>query len=468
MLAELKPFTSQQLQEVHARTLDLLDKTGIVIMHKPSLAMLAEHGAKVEGSLVRFPPKLVEDALSMVPSEFTLVGRNRARSVKIGNGSLVLAPTGGEVYVHDIERGRRTGRLEDLANFIKLAQGSRVVDVTDVSTVDPSELRGDEKTCLSMLEGIKNSDKPLEGLSVGKMQSEICIRMAEIATQATHEEQFIIAIANTFSPLSWDQNMLEAIWAYSGANQPVVITCCSLSGVTAPISLAGSIVQDNAEILAGVIIAQLIRPGAPVVYGNTSSIGDMKTLGLATGAPECALLATASCQLARFYRLPFRGGGGLTDAKEVDVQAGIESTMNLFCTFANKVDYVLHGLGMLDGFNTVSYEKWIVDEEICGMARRFFRGIDQFSGEMMTAIQDVGPGGNFLEHSSTLLNFRTAFYTPVISNRDNWDNWCQSKVSIPEKAKETWEKRLAEFEAPLLPPEVYKELLSFVGKQASN
>jgi trimethylamine--corrinoid protein Co-methyltransferase len=464
MLMEMKVLRDVQLQNIHEKTLYLLEKVGIAIKHGPTIELLAEHGARVEGGLVKFPPKLVNDTLALAPDEFLLSGRNRERSVRIGNGSLVCAPTSGEVFVQDMEGGRREGTLQDLTNFIKLCQSSDAIGVTDVAVVDPSDLKGNETVCRSMLEGIRNSDKPLQGLSGGVSQSELSIQMAEIATQATRKEHFIIGIANTFSPLAWDQNMLEAIWSYSGANQPVVITCCSLGGVTAPISLAGSMVQNNAEILAGVVLSQLIRPTAPVVYGNTSSVADMKTMALATGAPEYALLETASCQLARYYHLPFRGGGGLTDAKDVDVQAGIESTSSLLCAFANRVDYIMHALGMMNGFMTVSYEKWIVDEEICARARRFFNGMDELTDETMDVIQEIGAGGNFLSHKSTINNFRTALFIPAISDRDNWDNWQDNKRSILLNANRAWKRRLAEFQDPHLCSEVDKELLAFVEK----
>ncbi len=464
VFVELMAFSDEQLHEVHEKTLYLLETTGLIFKHEPTLELLARHGAMVEGNLVKFPSKLINEALEMVPSEFTVVGRNRDKSVKIGNGSLVFAPTSGEVFVHDIERGRREGTLKDLENFIKLCQSSDVIGVADVAIVDPSGLKGDEIVCLSMQEGIKNSDKPLQGLSVGSRQSELSIQMGKIATQATHGEHYLMGIINTFSPLAWDKNMLDALWSYCSADQPVVITCCSMGGSSAPVSLAGSIVQNNVEILAGVVVAQLIRPGVPVVYGNTSSITDMKTMSLATGAPEFSLMEIAACQLARFYKLPFRGGGGLTDAKEVDVQAGIESATNLFCTFAINADYILHGLGMTDGFMTVSYEKWIIDEEICGRLRRFYNGVDPLSNDIIQTIQDVGPFGSYLSHPSTFENFKKEFYMPTISDRDNWEKWSKNKTSILVNANKAWKKRITEFEAPPLLPKVEKELAEFVEK----
>ncbi|NPV28650.1 MAG: trimethylamine--corrinoid methyltransferase [Firmicutes bacterium] len=465
MLLEPKVFTDKQIEELHSKTLDLLETMGVTFHHRESRELLARHGAEVDGSVVKIPARLVEEALSLAPSEFTLIARNRDRSVRIGNGSLVFVPTGGEVYVHDIKNGRRPGTLQDLINFIKLEQSSEHIEISDASIVDPADLRGDAKVCISMLECIRNSDKPLEGMSDGRRQSEICLEMARIATEPADGEFFIIAIVNSFSPMGWDNSMLEAIHTYAGAGQPVVVTACSMAGLTSPASLAGTLVQNNAEILAGIVLAELIKPGTPVVYGNTSSIADMKTTILCTGAPENALILTAACQLARYYKLPFRGGGGLTDAKVVDVQAGIEATTNLLFTFANKVDYVLHGLGMVDSFLTVSYEKWIVDDEICGRIKRLLRGIESLTDDDIQSIRETGFAGNFLEHPSTITRFRTEFYTPVVSDRTNWSTWSASGKSVLDSAHETWKKRLAEFVAPDLPKAIEKSLLAYIEKE---
>jgi trimethylamine--corrinoid protein Co-methyltransferase len=464
MLVNFNIFSGAQLQTLHEKTLYLLETTGIAMQHQPTLDLLARHGATVDGKVVKIPSKLVEEAIASAPSEFTLIGRDRAKSVRIGNGSLIIAPTGGEVFVHDIDGGRREATLQDLTNFLKLCQTSDVIGVTDCDIVDPNELAGNAKVCLSMMEGIKNSDKPLEGFSIGTEQSDLCLQMTKIATQPAGDEHYIMAIVNPLSPLGWDDNMLEALWAFCSANQPVVITCCSMGGSSAPVNLTGGIIQNNVEILAGVVIAQLIRQGSPVIYGNTSSIADMRTMSLATGAPEAGLMEAAACQLARFYHLPFRGGGGMTDAKEVDVQAGVESTTNLFCAYASQADYVLHGVGMMDGFLTVSYEKWIVDEEICGRMQRFFKGMDDISEAVIQTIQDVGPRGSYLMHKSTVQSYKKEFYMPKISDRNNWDKWIKGNISIMANANRAWKKRLAEFTAPALAPEVERELAAFIDQ----
>jgi len=286
--------------------------------------------------------------------------------------------------------------------------------------------------------------------------------MARIAA-GNMGEHYIIGIVNSLSPMAWDERMLEGIWAYAGKRQPLVITCCSMAGFTSPTTLATTLVQNNAEILAGIILAQLINPGTPVVYGNTSTVTDMQTMNLCIGAPEYALLSTASAQLARFYGLPYRSGGGLTDAKEVDAQAGIEAMTNLLYTMANNVDFVLHSVGIMESFLCINYEKWIMDEEILGRILRMLRGVGELPDGAVDLLSEVDPSGHFLDQPDTLLNFRNVFFRPALSDRSNWDSWVKKKKSFREAVHEIWKSRLMNFTPPELPLATETELKRYIN-----
>lgn len=455
-------LTEKQLQAIHQATLDLLAGCGIAIHHVPSLQLFKRHGAEVAGEIVKLPEQLITNALTAIPPFFKVIGRNPHRTVGIGEVSQpVLGPAAGAVYIIEHDNRRRPAALSDLQNFLRLSQASEVINVSCAGIIEPADLPPQGKHLYSMLEAIKQSDKPLLGLSLGKRVAADSIALAQIATEGAGEH-YVIGIVNTLSPMAWDERMLEAVWEYAGKNQPLVITCCSMAGFTSPTTLPSTIVQNNAEVLAGIVLAQLINPGTPVVYGNTSTITDMLSMNLCIGAPEYAMLSTAFAQLASYYRIPFRSGGGLTDAKDVDAQAGIEAAMNLLFTLANKVDFVLHTVGIMESFLSISYEKWIVDEEICQRIFRMQRGLGDLPDEAVPLIGEVGPAGHYLDKPDTLMNFKEQFYRPLISDRTNWDGWLHKQADAKQAARHIWQKRLREYVCPELPAEVNKALQKYI------
>lgn len=451
-------LTKEQIVDIHNLTLDLLENTGIAMHHEPSRKIFAQNRCDVKGEIVRIPGTLVMEMLKRLPKSFTVVGRNPLRQVKIGEGNdPVWGPAAGPVFVTDSNKNRRPGTLKDLENFLALSQSSPYIGVACSGILSPADVTPREKHLKAMGETIRISDKPLVGLALGKKVSDDCIKMARIAA-GDQGEYYIIGIVNSLSPMAWDERMLEAIWAYAGERQPLILTCCSMAGFTSPTTLASTLVQNNAEVLAGIILCQLINPGTPVVYGNTSTITDMLTMNLCIGAPEYALLSTACAQLAGFYGVPFRSGGGLSDAKELDPQAGIESTTNLLFSMANQVDFVLHALGVMESFLSISYEKWIMDEEILGRIYRLRRGIGVLPKDAEALISGVGAAGHYLDQADTMRNFRDVFYRPLISDRGNWDNWLGKEKTYAQKAADACQKRLEDFNPPQLSPHIEAEL----------
>ncbi|MEL7566253.1 MAG: trimethylamine methyltransferase family protein [Dehalobacterium sp.] len=451
-------LTKEQIFDIHSLTLDLLENTGIAMHHEPSRKIFAENGADVQGEIVKIPGTLAAKMLKGLPKSFTVVGRNLQHSIKIGAGNdPVWGPAAGPVFVTDSHKNRHPGTIEDLKNFLALSQSSPYIGVACPGILSPADIAPQEKHLQAMMEAIRISDKPLVGLALGKKVSDDCIRMARIAA-GDLGDYYIIGIVNSLSPMAWDERMLEAVWSYAGKGQPLILTCCSMAGFTSPTTLASTLVQNNAEVLSGMILCQLINPGTPVVYGNTSTITDMLTMNLCIGAPEYALLSTACAQLARFYGVPFRSGGGLSDAKELDPQAGIESTTNLLFTMANQVDFVLHALGVMESFLSISYEKWIMDEEILGRIYRLRRGIGELPQNAGALISEVGSGGHYLDQPDTMLNFRDVFHQPLISDRGNWDSWLAKEKTYAQKAAAACQKRLENFNPPQLPLSMESEL----------
>lgn len=465
MRINFEALTEQQLNTVQRATVELLAKYGVAIHQDQSRQLFQQHGAQIQGELVRIPEELLNQALTTAPATFQVTGRSPDRTITIGKASAtVFGPAAGTVYVTELNKVRRPAALQDLRNFLALSQSSEHIGVACAGLLEPQDVPAQGKHLVALMETIKQSDKPIVGLSLGKQISEDSIALSYLAT-AGAGPHYVLGIVNSLSPMAWDERMLEAIWAYAGKGQPLVITCCSMAGFTSPTTLTATLVQNNAEVLAGIVLAQLINPGTPVVYGNTSTITDMCSMNLCIGAPEYALLSTAFAQLARRYGVPFRSGGGLTDAKEVDIQAGIEAAGNLTFTLANNVDFALHGLGIMESFLSLSYEKWIMDEEILGRVKRMLHGLGDLPAETVDLIGKVGPGGHYLEQEDTLLNFRTEFYNPPVSDRSNWSSWVARDKQYQQVAQEIWQQRLQQFTPPELPAAVDKQLQAYLASR---
>ena len=276
----------------------------------------------------------------------------------------------------------------------------------------------------------------------------------------------IVSVLGPLTPLKYDARMLGALMEYAAAGQAVLIASLAIAGATGPVTLAGNLALQNAEVLAGIVLTQLVREGTPVIFGGASSNAEMRNGTLSIGSPEMAINAAATAQMARYYKLPARSGGAVCDAKSPDAQASYESMMNLLTALVCGANFVLHSAGILESFNCMSYEKFIMDDEMCGMVKRIHRAIDVNPETLaLDVIKAVGPGGHFLDKDHTFDHFRTEFYQPRIANRDDFVTWQangspQSLVTANMKVKEI----LNNYEAPQLPADIDKDLQKFIAK----
>jgi trimethylamine--corrinoid protein Co-methyltransferase len=274
----------------------------------------------------------------------------------------------------------------------------------------------------------------------------------------------IVAICNSLSPLAWDERMLEGIRVFAERNQPINISCCSMSGATAPVQLAGSIVQANAEVLGGLLYAQLVAPGTPVIYGTTSSVMDMGAMGLALGAPEYTLISAGCAQMAARYKLPYRGGGGLTDAKILDGQAMSESAWNLVYSLSEGVHFMLQSVGVLESFMSASFDKWVADEEVILRHQRLARGLGPWPEDLMETLSQGLAAGGYLKLKSTLKKFRTEFYRPRLGDRRSFEIWKSAGRDYRAEAWALVRKRLESYAPPPLAPEAKEAMRAVLAK----
>ncbi|MFZ5944698.1 MAG: trimethylamine methyltransferase family protein [Bacillota bacterium] len=457
----------EEIKLIHGTTIEILRRVGIEVRYTPALEAFKKAGARIEGTRVFLNPKLVEDQLKSVPKQFTLHARNPAKNVLIGGPHPVLAPGYGAPFVTDGERGKRKATYQDYENFTKLAGASSNLSMTGGVLVEPNDLPDRIRHAKMIYACIKNSDKCFMGSASGSQKALESINMAQILFGPEHslaQKPVLISLINTITPLILDERMLGALMEYALSGQAVIIASLGMAGATSPASLVGTLAVQNAEILAGIVLTQIVRSGAPVVYGSASSITEMRYGSLAIGAPETSLITSASAQLAAYYGLPSRGGGAITDSKVPDAQAGWESMMNLLTAVKSGINFILHAAGILEYYMTMSYEKFIMDDELCGMALRIKKGIEVNKASLaLPVIEKVGPGGHFLDQDHTLHTYKREFWRPDISHRGTYDHWrMKGSPTTFELAREKYQRVLKEYEPPSLEANINRSLQDFI------
>jgi len=460
-------LTKEEIESIHEASLWILEHVGIRIFSNEARDILSKAGAKVEGETVYLPPKLVETQIKKAPAEFTLHARNPARSVRIGGDNFVLAPGYGAPFVSDLSRGRREGTMEDFINLVKITQACSNLDLASGVLTEPNDVPEEIRHVKILEASLKYSDKCLMGSPYGKEKAQDTIRMAEMVfgREFLEAHTVLITLINTLPPLSLDGRMAEALMEYARHGQAVIIASMAQAGSTSPVTISGTLAQINAEILAGITLAELVKEGAPVVYGCASHPVDMRNGAMSIGAPETALITISGAQMAKYYGLPCRSGGALTDSKIVDAQAAAESMHTLMATALSGVNFVLHAAGILETYLTMSYEKLIIDDELCGMVRRLRRGfaVDE-NGLALQAIAEAGPQGFYLDKMHTLHNFRQENWEPRLLNRENYSHWAEKRQDLAAVAFSRWQEILACFEPPGLGKELERDLAMFVER----
>lgn len=462
ILALIEVLDKSEIEDIHSASMQILDQTGVVLHSEEARLLMQFHGARVNGKRVFIPAAMVEKALQSCPREFTLKSRNSYKSVTVGGGTPALEATRGPVFIADSIGRRRKATTEDFINFTKLVQTSELINLNCGGVTLPSDLSQESLPAYSMICSALYTDKPLPGLTSNEKVARECLNLAETVYGGL-EDNMVLGTICPLTPLSYDTNDLIAANIYARSGQPLCITSCAMAGATAPPTLAGTLAVNNAEILAGIILVQLIKAGTPVVYGNLSSITDMRHINMAVGAPEGILLQLAARQIASYYRLPFRGGGTLNDAKGVDFQAGYESMMNLMLLSMAGFDYVPHAIGMLDSYMSISYEKFIMDEQMLMAVRRLQRGIEVNSDTMLTGlVEKIGPGGNFFTADETAFYFRREYWQPSVDLRQPQSLWESAGApDVANRAMELCRRRLDGYTKPDIAPAVEAELLKY-------
>ena len=464
-----KILTDENLEKIHENSLRVMAEVGIVMPYDHAKGLLAKHGAKIEGDLVKFPRKMVEEAIASAPSSYMLHGRDESKNVPINCERSAYAGPYGSPFVLDLDNGWRRSTMEDFHNIVKIVDRLEYVDIQSHISCEPSDIAENKRPLEMVYNTMKLSTKPLMGSIYGY---ETALRTIELASipfgglDAIKDKPVLASIPCTLTPLSYDPDQLGAIRAYAETGQVQLINSLSIAGMTTPCTIAGLVSVQNAEVLAGIVYAQLVNPGCPVVYSASGSNGDMASGLLSIGSPEDHVVSLVNGQLAKKYQIPCRISGALSDSKMLDIQAAYESAMTIVAAQMAGGNFILHSCGIIDTYNCTSYEKLIMDNEILGYLRRIDRGVECDEESLaFEVIEEVGPQGTFLAEDHTLEHFRDEFYAPTLSERAAYDRWVETgSQSAEARANKKWKQILTDYVEPEIDPEIDAAMQAYVKK----
>lgn len=465
-------LTDDGLDLIESKADQILAEVGIDINEDRDRDEFRRAGCAVDGTRVRFEPGQVRELCRTAPSQFTQHARNPDKSVVIGGDHVVMAPAYGSPFVRDLAGGRRYASLDDFQNFVKLTHASPWLHHSGGTTCEPVDVPVNKRHLDMVYSHIRYNDQAFLGSVTIPDRARDSVEMTRILFGADHldEHCVIMGNVNVNSPLVWDNAMTGAIRAYAEANQGTVIVPFILGGAMGPVTLAGDIAQAHAETMVGVALAQLIRPGSPVIYGNFLSSMALRSGSPTFGTPEPAIGSLVVGQMARRVGLPLRCAGAFTASKLPDGQAMAESTMSMMSAILCGTNFILHSAGWLEGGLSMGYEKFMMDVDFCGALHRYLEGVsldvDQFA---IDGFHEVGPGKHFFGSQHTLRHYETAFYDAPTADNNSFEQWRDAGESrTEERAAELVRATLAAYEPPPIDEAVDEALRDYIDRRKSS
>ncbi|MCP5116132.1 MAG: trimethylamine methyltransferase family protein [bacterium] len=463
--------SADQVEAIHRTALQILKEIGFKVLSDRARNAYAFAGFDVDeaSQLVQFDPNGLEALVSKAPVQFELAARNPAHTLKLGGPHAVFTGVGGPAYVSDLDKGRRAGTYAEVCDFMRLIQSLNIMHQEGGGGFEALDLPAETRHLDLFYACCTLTDKNWQPWGMGRAQAMDAINMAAISHGKTTEElqdfPVFTCIINTNSPLQLDIPMAEGLMTMAEYGQCVVVTPFTLSGAMSPVTLAGALAQQHAEALAGIALTQIVRPGAPAMYGGFTSNVDMKTGSPAFGTPEYAQAAQASGQLARHIGVPFRSSN-VTSANANDAQAAYESMMSLWGAMTGQANMINHAAGWLGGGLVASFEKLIIDAEMLQMMAAYMEPFEVDSSSLaLEAVRDVGPAGHFFGTAHTMERYETAFNAPLVSNWDNYETWIERGAPTAEvRANEIWKQLLKDYERPPIDPGIHDALKDYVAR----
>lgn len=465
-------LSADQVESILDAALTILETQGFRYLQDESRELLKNAGAQDTGKdrTLRLDRGLVTEKMTEAPAAFGLRARNPDHNLHIGGNHIVFGSVGGPAFVSDLDKGRRPGNYEELCDYFRLIQSLNIIHHEGGGCFEPMDLPPESRHLDLYFAQLTLLDKNAQAYALGRTRTIDCLEMTSIAFGISREElekePTVLAIINTNSPMQLDVPMTEAVLELARANQVSCITPFTLSGSMSPATLAGTLAQQTAEILAVVTLAQIVRSGAPVMYGAFASNVDMQSGSPALGTPEYTKMAIASGQIARRIGIPFRSSS-TTTSNCVDAQAAYESEMSLWGAIMGHANLINHAAGWLEGGLTASFEKLIIDAEMLQMMAETLKPIVVNDDELaLDAIAEVPPGGHHFGTAHTLARYETAFYAPLVSNRQNFEAWQEGgSIDTASRANSIWKALLANYQKPPIDPAIEEALQDYSAKR---
>jgi len=427
---QYRVLSESEVHDIHIATLEVLDEVGVRVDHRPALELMADCGCRVDfvSRIVRVPEHVLTKALDAAPSSFTLYGKTSDFDVKVDTQGIYTIGGSSALFVLDLDGHHRPATLEDLAELTRLQDALENLHIMHAIVIPQDiEQEGFDRILFSTV--MKNTSRNYYSQGMGGQSIRDQVEMASVILGSTEEVKrkplFTIVVCLT-CPLIQAEMRVEELMESAKHGVPLYIEADAQAGATSPVTLAGTLVQQNANILCGITLAQMVNPGTPCIYAIASGIMDMSTGNYSGGSPETTLLHAASAQVAHYYNLPFQGGTGI-DATIPDAQAGYERALQVLGCALSGTNFIHLSVGMMEQMLLASYEQCVIDNEILGAAFHITKGIEVNRDTLaVEVIKQVGPGGHYLDHEHTLRNFAEVNWFPKLTNRRKWDSWMEA------------------------------------------
>ncbi len=472
--APVEPLDEDQLEFIHDISLDILEDDGVEVLGAQALATLRRGGASVDGDgIVRMDRDMVLEVVARAPSEFRVTPRNPGQSIRVGGNSINFGLVSGPPNVHDNINGRRVGNIEDYRKLVSFGQYFNVLSFFGNQATPPTDLPANSRHLDTVFANLTLSDKAFFSTGIGGGRALDAIEMSAIALgqglDDVDRHPCVMTNINVNSPRKLDDSMAYGAMQMAAFGQPVAVTPFTLMGAMTPATMAGALAQQNAEALLCVVLLQLVRPGAPVIYGAFTSNVDMRSGSPAFGTPEDSLANIAGGQLARRYGLPYRTSA-CNASNAVDAQAVYETQMALWGAVLGHGNLIYHAAGWLEGGLVASFEKIIVDCEMLQQMTMLLEPLTINPVEVgVEAMREVGPGGHFFGCQHTQERYKTAFYEPFLSDWRTYENWqLAGSTDTTARATQIWPKILKEFKPPPMDPAIEEALRDHVAKRKES
>lgn len=422
-----KPLTEEQIRDIDAAVVQVLEDVGVMMEHRPALEVMADHGCRVDFGkrIVRVPESILRKALSTAPARFTLHGLKPEFDVPVDLDRIYTIGGSSALFVIGLDGVRRPATMQDLHDLTRLQDALPSLDIMH-GIVNPQDIPqvGFDRRLFSAV--LSNTARNYYSQAIGAGGVRDQVEMASLllgGREAVRRRCPFTIVLCLISPLTHSAIRLEELMECARQDVPIYVEVDSQPGATTPVTLAGTLVEECATVLAGIVLAQLLKPGLPSIFAIASGVMDMGTGNYSGGDPRTTLLHAATAQMARFYKLPFQGGTGI-DATCSDAQAGYERGLQVLGNALAGTNFIHLSIGLMEQMLTASYEQCVIDDEILAASFAIARGIEVTPETLaVDVIREVGPGGNFLAHDHTLRHFRNASFFPRLTSRRKYEAW---------------------------------------------